>query len=60
MEADIYSAGVTFFAIMTGVLPYKDTKVDDRLYKLLKDRKFDKYWKNIKRVVPQGEKVIAP
>lgn len=42
---DVFSLGVVFFSIYTGNVPFRSSKVDDPLYKLIIKQDWNKFWK---------------
>ena len=47
-KVDIFSLGVLLFVLLFRKLPFKFPITTCNLYQMIKDRKFDDYWKNIK------------
>lgn len=44
-HADIFALGVTLFTMVTCYLPFGTASADDKIYSLLKERKYDAFWK---------------
>jgi hypothetical protein len=44
IQADIFAAGVILFIMYNGTPPFLSTKPHDRIYKLIKDKNFSKFW----------------
>jgi serine/threonine protein kinase len=44
IQADIFAAGVIIFIMFNGTPPFLSTKPHDRIYKLIKDKNFQKFW----------------
>jgi serine/threonine protein kinase len=43
-QADIFAAGVVLFIMYNGTPPFLSTKSHDRIYKLVNDKNFAKFW----------------
>jgi hypothetical protein len=43
-QADIFAVGVVLFVIYNGTPPFLSTKSHDKIYKLIKDKNFTKFW----------------
>ena len=50
-KADIFSLGVLLFSFVNGIYGFKNSKINNKLYKLIIDEKPDEYWSNF----PIGE-----
>ena len=48
-KADIFSLGVVLFNFIAKKFGFKTSKEDNILYKLIIDKNFDKYWKDVNR-----------
>ena len=44
LQADIFAAGVILFIMHTGTPPFLSTKNTDKIYKLIRDKNFTKFW----------------
>lgn len=44
LQADLFAAGVILFVIYTGTPPFISTKNTDKIYKLIRDKNFAKFW----------------
>ena len=44
VQADIFATGVILFIMYNGTPPFLSTKPHDRIYKLIKDKNFQKFW----------------
>lgn len=44
IQADIFATGVILFIMFNGTPPFLSTKPHDRIYKLIKDKNFQKFW----------------
>ena len=44
LQADIFAAGVILFVMYNGTPPFMSTKPIDKIYKLIKDKNFAKFW----------------
>ncbi len=54
LQADIFSAGVILFVMYTGTPPFMSTKNHDKVYKLIKEKNFAKFWKLHENKKPVG------
>jgi hypothetical protein len=43
-KSDIFALGVIMFALWMGKLPFEQATEDNKLYKLIKDRKYEDFW----------------
>ena len=46
-KVDIFSLGVTLFAIVQGNFPFTEATPNEYYYKLIVDGKYDQYWKEM-------------
>ena len=53
-KADIFAAGVILFIMYAGNPPFEKAAPNDPYYKLIKDKKFDTFWKAHSRRRPVG------
>lgn len=53
-QADIFAAGIVLFIMYNGTPPFFSTKPDDRVYKLIKDKNFAKFWNLHEKKKPEG------
>ncbi len=44
LQADLFAAGVILFIMYNGTPPFISTKPHDKIYKLIKDRNYAKFW----------------
>lgn len=44
LQADIFAAGVILFVMYNGTPPFMSTKPIDKIYKLIKDKNYAKFW----------------
>lgn len=44
IQADIFSAGVLLFSMITGMRPFVTASSKDKLYKYIRSRSWDKFW----------------
>lgn len=44
IQADIFAAGIIIFIMFNGTPPFLSTKPHDRIYKLIRDKNFQKFW----------------
>eukprot|EP00919_Chromeraceae_sp_WS-2016_P037892 GHVR01090486.1.p1 GENE.GHVR01090486.1~~GHVR01090486.1.p1 ORF type:complete len:132 (+),score=14.02 GHVR01090486.1:588-983(+) len=54
LQADIFGAGVILFIMYNGTPPFLSTKSHDRIYKLIKDKNFNKFWNLHEKKKPAG------
>lgn len=53
-QADIFAAGVVLFIMYNGTPPFLSTKPHDKIYKLIKDKNFIKFWSLHEKSKPPG------
>jgi serine/threonine protein kinase len=53
-KVDIFAAGVILFIIYAGNPPFEKANLNDPYYKLIKDQKYDTFWKAHERRRPYG------
>jgi hypothetical protein len=44
LQADLFAAGVILFVMYVGTPPFISTKNTDKIYKLIRDKAFSKFW----------------
>jgi hypothetical protein len=44
LQADLFAAGVILFVIYSGTPPFLSTKKQDKIYRLIRENNFDKFW----------------
>ena len=44
IQADIFATGIIIFIMFNGTPPFLSTKPHDRIYKLIRDKNFQKFW----------------
>ena len=44
LQADIFATGIILFIMFNGTPPFLSTKPHDRIYKLIRDKNFQKFW----------------
>ena len=44
LKADIFATGVILFIMYTGTPPFLSTKSHDRIYRLIRERKYPQFW----------------
>ena len=49
-EVDIFSLGVTLFTLVTGTFCFQIAKRNNELYNLIKNKKYEKYWKKFENL----------
>jgi serine/threonine protein kinase len=54
LKADLFAAGVVIFIMYTGTPPFISTKSHDRIYRLIREKKYAKFWELHERNKPQG------
>lgn len=54
LQADLFAAGVILFVIYTGTPPFISTKNTDKIYKLIRDKNFTKFWSLHEKKKPAG------
>lgn len=54
LQADIFATGVVLFIMYNGTPPFLSTKGHDRIYKLIKDKNFPKFWALHEKNKPSG------
>lgn len=54
LQADIFGTGVILFLMFNGTPPFLSTKPHDRIYKLIKDKNFQKFWALHEKNKPPG------
>lgn len=54
IQCDIFAAGVILFIMFNGTPPFLSTKPHDRIYKLIKDKNFQKFWALHEKNKPAG------
>jgi serine/threonine protein kinase len=54
LQADIFAIGVILFIMYNGTPPFMSTKPGDRIYKLIKEKSFQKFWSLHEKNKPQG------
>ena len=55
-KADIFSLGATLFVLVTGNYGFRDSKEDNYIYKLIRKKKYEEYWKLFGRELPEDFK----
>jgi serine/threonine protein kinase len=54
LQADIFATGVILFIMYNGTPPFLSTKPHDRIYKLIKEKNFQKFWALHEKNKPPG------
>jgi serine/threonine protein kinase len=54
LQADLFAAGVILFIMYNGTPPFMCTKPTDKIYKLIKDQSFAKFWSLHEKKKPLG------
>ena len=54
LQADIFAAGIVLFIMYNGTPPFMSTKPADRIYKLIKEKNFQKFWALHEKNKPPG------
>ena len=55
-KADIFSLGATLFILVMGYYGFKDSREDNDIYKLIRKKKYEEYWKLFGRELPEDFK----
>jgi len=53
-KADIFSVGVVLFALICGVMPFKDARKSDKNYKLLYNGEHNRFFAAFERVTKKS------
>jgi serine/threonine protein kinase len=54
IQADLFATGVVLFLMYNGTPPFLSTKPHDKIYKLIRDKNFVKFWSLHERSKPPG------
>jgi len=54
LQADLFAAGVILFVMYNGTPPFISTKPHDKIYKLIRDRNYAKFWALHEKKKPAG------
>lgn len=54
IQADLFAAGVILFVMYVGTPPFISTKNTDKIYRLIRERNFAKFWSLHQKKKPQG------
>jgi hypothetical protein len=54
LQADLFAAGVILFVMYNGTPPFMSTKPIDKIYKLIKDKNYAKFWQLHEKKKPLG------
>ena len=54
LKVDIFSAGVILFIMYTGAIPFLNTKVNDQVYRQIRNNRFAQFWQVHERNRPPG------
>lgn len=54
LQADLFATGVILFIMYNGTPPFLSTKPHDKIYKLIRDRKYNKFWELHEKKKPLG------
>ena len=52
LQADLFAAGVVLFVMFSGTPPFISTKPTDKIYKLIRDKNYTKFWSLHERKKP--------
>jgi serine/threonine protein kinase len=44
LQADLFATGVILFIIYSATPPFRSTKNSDSMYRLIREKKFNKFW----------------
>lgn len=48
-KIDIFSIGSSLFVLMVGKFPFTDANINNKLYKYIKNKKYNTYWKHLEK-----------
>ena len=54
IQSDLFAAGVVLFVMYSGSPPFISTKNTDKIYKLIRDKNFAKFWSLHEKKKPLG------
>lgn len=54
LHADLFASGVVLFIMYNGTPPFLSTKPHEKIYKLIKDKQFTKFWSLHEKKKPLG------
>jgi hypothetical protein len=54
LNTDLFASGVILFLMYAGTLPFLSTQIDDRIYNLIRNRKYDLFWRMHENQRPAG------
>jgi SNF-related kinase/serine kinase len=54
LQADLFATGVILFIMCCGTPPFRSTKNSDPTYRLIRERKFSKFWAVHEKRKPEG------
>lgn len=55
MKADVFSLGVTLFALVSAKLPFEKATRSSNAYRLIMAKCWNRYWNKMEKVFPNGE-----
>ena len=54
LQSDMFAVGVVLFIMYNGSPPFLSTKPHDRIYKLIRERNYAKFWEKHEKGRPEG------
>ena len=54
LQSDIFAVGVVLFVMYSGYPPFMSTRYHDRIYKLIREKNFAKFWEKHEKGKPEG------
>jgi len=54
LQSDMFAVGVVLFIMYTGYPPFMGTRSHDRIYKLIREKNFTKFWEKHEKGKPEG------
>jgi serine/threonine protein kinase len=54
LQSDIFATGVVLFIMYNGTPPFMSTKAHDKIYKLIREKNFPKFWSLHEKSKPLG------
>ena len=54
LQSDMFAIGVVLFVMYSGYPPFMGTRYHDRIYKLIREKNFTKFWEKHEKGKPEG------
>ena len=54
LQSDMFAVGVVLFIMYTGYPPFSGTRSHDRIYKLIREKNYAKFWEKHEKGKPEG------